>query len=235
MTFDSAAFAQQYVASMNVEQLQRFQERWTQLSRKQNEAIARMLEQSSAMDGFRKVQKQLRVNIDEIVRQSGVLETLNKRVAEINASIPLPKIELPQDIRDNIQRLAGFEAQFGDVVTLGRYGTAVLEDPDADEFRASVDEAFSQRQDLLETIHSITVSEAIEKVLPRESIQFGVKCIVFLVWVVISLFIAGGTGPATLLLESIGFGSLITGLAFADYVGKKVVPIPPKPESTGGV
>lgn len=227
MASNAAAIAEEYIAQMTPEQHLKFEQYWGEFSKDQN-VVSRLLEGSGALDEWKAVHKQLRDNINDIVRRSGIFDKINDRVAELATSLPSFAFELPQDVTDNIQRLAGFEAQFADAVTIGQYGAALLQDPDAAEFRTAVEIKLGEKRDLLAEIHKVTVSEAIYKVVPPEAIQFGLKAIIFLIWFSIALYIAGGVYVAALILQGLGADlNIVTGIKFANTAGEWIYPLPP--------
>lgn len=234
MTSNSAAIAEEYVSRMTDEQLQRFQERWAEFSKKQNLGLYRMLESSGTLDAFNTAHKKIQADLEAMIERTGMMDDLQRRMAEIAEKIDIPQIEFSEETRRNIQRLAGFDVPLDNPVAVARLGAAWLDDTDAAEFRADVNAVFDENAELDEEISDIDVIAVVggEYVyVSREQVQFGVRLVIFGLWCAISLHTAGAPELAVFVLESIGFdGSLLGGLAIADYLAKKIVPNKAKPQ-----
>lgn len=234
MCVNSAAIAEEYVSRMTDDQLQRFQKRWTEFSKKQDLGPNQLLIDSGTIKAFDGVNKKLQAELNAMFERTGMMDDLRRRMAEIADKIDIPQIEFSEETRRNIQRLAGFDVPLDNPVAIARLGAAWLEDPDKTELRADVNAVFEENPELDEQIDDfdvIAVGGGEYVYVSREQFRFGVRLVIFGLWCAISLQTAGAPELAVFVLESIGFdGSLLGGLAIADYLAKRIVPDKSNPQ-----
>lgn len=228
MTSDPISIAHEQIAQLNTTQLARFEDMWATFSHQPFVGETLASQMTGTFDHFAPILDRLKSDVDAILQNNRELNEFKKQVAAIAETIEIPEIELPEEYLSELKQLAGFTLPYRDAVKIGRVGTSFLQDPDADYLREQIDAAFAGRPDVLEAIDKITFSEAFYSVVPRESIKVGIKVIIFLVWLSISLYIAGAVFPAAVILQFVGFSwSLQSGIdagVFAHWVVEKMMP-----------